>query len=106
MVINEFVRKRITDLRTSKGVSEYKMSLELGHSRGYIQSITSGRMLPSMSEFIAICEYLDTTPADFFNEKIEHPALTRQLMSKINTLSKKELEVIDFIIDKFQQPHS
>ena len=29
---NEFIRKRITELRIKKGVSEYKMSLDLGHS--------------------------------------------------------------------------
>ena len=29
-----------------KNVSEYKMSLALGHSKGYIQSISSGRTMP------------------------------------------------------------
>ena len=32
----QFVRDRITQLRLRKGVSEYKMSYELGHSRGYV----------------------------------------------------------------------
>lgn len=27
-----FVRNRISELRTKKGVSEYKMSLDLGHT--------------------------------------------------------------------------
>ena len=49
-----FVRNRITELRTKKGVSEYKMSMELGHSKTYIQSISSGRSLPSFSEFLYI----------------------------------------------------
>ena len=30
----EFVRKRITQLRLQKDVSEYKMSYDSGHSRG------------------------------------------------------------------------
>ena len=34
-----FVRERITQLRMAKGVSEYKMSYDLGHSRGYINRI-------------------------------------------------------------------
>lgn len=33
----QFLRDRITQLRLQKGVSEYQMSLDLGHSRGYIQ---------------------------------------------------------------------
>ena len=47
----EFVRERITQLRVRKDVSEYKMSYDLGHSRGYINNISSGKTLPSMTEF-------------------------------------------------------
>ena len=32
----DFVRERISQLRLKKGVSEYQMSYDLGHSRGYI----------------------------------------------------------------------
>lgn len=46
-----FVRERISELRMRKGVSEYQMSYDLGHSRGYVNNITSGKTLPSMSEF-------------------------------------------------------
>ena len=63
----EFVRERITNLRIKKGVSEYKMSYDLGHSRGYINNICAGKTLPSMSEFFAICDYFDITPMEFFN---------------------------------------
>lgn len=42
----EFIRERITQLRLQKGVSEYKMSYDLGHSRGYINNISSGKTLP------------------------------------------------------------
>ena len=38
-----FVRNRITELREQKGVSEHRMSLELGKSGSYIRSITNGR---------------------------------------------------------------
>ena len=48
----EFVRERITQLRVRKDVSEYKMSYDLGHSRGYINNISSGKTLPSMTEFL------------------------------------------------------
>ena len=52
----QFIRDRISILRTKKGISEYKMSLDMGHSKSYIQSISSGKALPSMSEFLYICE--------------------------------------------------
>ena len=62
----QFIRDRITKLREQKNVSERRMSLDLGHSASYIRSISSGRSLPSMSEFLYICEYLDISPMEFF----------------------------------------
>ena len=35
-----FIRERLTQLRLKKNVSEYKMSLDLGHSKSYIQKGT------------------------------------------------------------------
>ena len=40
-----FVRDRITQLRLQKGVSEYQMSYDLGHSCGYIYNISSDDLL-------------------------------------------------------------
>ena len=64
-----FIRDRITELRLQKGVSEYKMSMDLGHSKSYIQSISSGKSLPSLSEFLYICEYFDISPKTFLIQK-------------------------------------
>ena len=58
----EDIRNRLTQLRMKKGVSEYQMSLDLGHSKSYIQGISSGRALPPMSEFLVICDYLAISP--------------------------------------------
>lgn len=65
MMNETFIRERITELRIQKNISEYKMSLDLGHSKSYIQSISSGKALPSMSEFLYICDYLEITPKEF-----------------------------------------
>ena len=65
----DYIRQKITDLRIKKGVSEYKMSLDLGHSKSYVQSISSGRALPSLQEFIAICDYFKITPLQFFDSE-------------------------------------
>ena len=63
----EFIRNRITELRLKKGVSEYQMSMELGQNRSYIQAISSGRSMPSMKQFLNICEYFEITPLQFFD---------------------------------------
>lgn len=54
-----FVRDRITELREQKGVSEHRMSLELGKSGSYIRSITNGISMPSLRELFNIMEYFD-----------------------------------------------
>ena len=59
----EFIRNRITELRLKKGASEYQMSLALGQNRSYIQGISSGRSLPSMAQFLKICDYSSSTTA-------------------------------------------
>lgn len=62
-----FVRNRISQLRSKLGISEYRMSQDLGHSKSYIQSISSGRSLPSLTELFYICDYLGVTPKEFFD---------------------------------------
>ncbi len=61
-----FIRNRITELRLKRGISEYQLSLDLGQNRSYIQAISSGRALPSMKQFLNICEYFEITPLQFF----------------------------------------
>ena len=90
----EFVRERITQLRLQKGVSEYKMSYDLGHSRGYVNNISSGKSLPSMSEFFAICEYFGITPVEFFSDNINNPKLIKNITQGIDKLQYNDLELL------------
>ncbi len=94
MQYEKFIRDRITKLRLNKNVSEYRMSLDLGHSDSYIRNITSGKALPSMSEFLYICEYFNVTPKEFFDESIDNPALINELVSLSNSLSNEDLLVL------------
>ena len=89
----EFVRERITQLRLQKDVSEYKMSYDLGHSRGYINNISSGKTLPSMTEFFAICEYFEITPAQFFDAKTANPKLSHSVLELLEQLNEEDLEL-------------
>lgn len=101
----EFVRERITQLRLQKGVSEYKMSYDLGHSRGYINNISSGKTLPSMSEFFAICEYFSITPIDFFNKEIINPRLLNDTVLCLEKLSEDDLKLINATVKRLlKQP--
>ena len=92
--MGKFFRERLTELRMQKGVSENKMSLELGNSRSYINGIVSGVALPQMAQFFKICSYLDITPEEFFNKDLHEPGLIKELSGMMEQLSIKELESI------------
>ena len=89
----EFIRERITQLRVQKDVSEYKMSYDLGHSRGYINNISSGKTLPSMTEFFAICDYFEISPAEFFDTQTANPKLSRNVLELLGQLEQEDLEL-------------
>lgn len=103
MIDEEFISKRLTELRLKKDVSEYQMSLELGHSRSYIQSISSGRVMPSMKEFLAICEYLDITPMQFFDEDTKNPLLVQRAIQGLAGLRDKDLLMLIGLIDRMKE---
>ncbi|MCL1866324.1 MAG: helix-turn-helix domain-containing protein [Oscillospiraceae bacterium] len=90
----EFIRNRIFELRVKKGVSEYKMSIDLGHSKTYIQSIMSGRSLPSVSELFAICDYFTVDLSDFFDREQENPVLINEIVEIIRRLDDGSLKAI------------
>lgn len=95
-----FVRERITQLRLKKGVSEYQMSYDLGHSRGYIYNISSGKALPPLREFLAICDYLNVTPQQFFDVSIPHPELIQKAVDGMQRLSEDDQLMLLSIINR------
>lgn len=97
----DFVRERITQLRIQKGVSEYKMSYDLGHSRGYIHNISSGKTLPSMTEFFAICEYFNISESEFFDASVDNPVLLRDVLMLAEKLEEKDLNLIRLVVLRF-----
>lgn len=92
--MDEFVRNRITQLRILKGVSEYQMSYDLGHSRGYINNISSGKALPSLTEFFSICDYFEISPIDFFDNEQKNPGLLHDAFSKLKKLNDSDILLI------------
>ncbi len=99
----KFIRDRISELRIKKGISEYKMSIDLGHSNSYIQSIVSGRALPSISEFLFICKYFGITPKEFFDDDIKEPILVQKAIDGIKNLDEKDLGILITVIERLNE---
>ena len=98
----QFIRDRISKLREQKQVSERKMSLDLGHSTSYIRSITPGRTLPSMSEFLYICEYLGVTPMEFFNEDKATTLMQQKAIDYIYSMSDEDVSLMIGFIERMK----
>ena len=98
----DFIRERITQLRLQKGVSEYQMSYDLGHSRGYVYNISSGKALPPMKEFLAICDYFGITPRQFFDTSTPNPELIQKSVEGMKSLSESDMLMILSIINRLK----
>ena len=98
----KFIAERITELRLKKDISEYQMSLDLGKNKSYIQNISSGRSLPSMSQFYEICRYFEITPQEFFDEANTVPEQMRALMDCARHLNRSQLSSLISIARELQ----
>lgn len=98
--MEEFVRNRITQLRLNKNVSEYQMSYDLGHSRGYVYNISSGKSLPSMKEFFSICDYFGISPCDFFDTEQQNPVLVTKVIEELKTLTDNDIILLLSLIKR------
>ena len=94
----KYIRERITQLRLQKGISEYKLSYDLGHSRGYINNISSGKSLPSMAEFLSICDYFEITPQIFFDESLSSPKEIELTLHELSNLDEADLKMVRALV--------
>lgn len=99
----QFIRNRITELRLCKDVSEYQMSLDLGKNKSYIQGISSGRSMPSMRQFLEICEYFEITPAEFFHVDDPGRPLVKKAARYLNGMSQEDLEALMPLLSRLNQ---
>lgn len=94
----ELFYRRLAELRMEKGVSARDMSLSIGQSAGYINGLENRTGFPSMQVFFYICEYLDVTPSEFFDEGNHSPSEYREIMEDLKALDKENLRNIGAVI--------
>ena len=70
------------------------MSLTLGQSESYINTIENKKSLPSMTVFLYICEYFGISAKEFFDEGNENPEKLRELVEDLKRLDEKALSHI------------
>ena len=95
--------KRLSELRIKKGVSARDMSLSIGQSEGYINNIENKKGYPSMLVFFYICEYLNVTPSEFFDDKNPDPQKLQEITAALKTLSDDQLKLISEMIKQMKK---
>lgn len=94
----DFFCERLASLRAAKGVSARDMSLSIGQNRNYINQIENKKMFPTMQMFFYICEYLNITPKDFFDEGNAYPEQLDSLITDLKKLDGRALSHISGIV--------
>lgn len=92
-----FVRRLIA-LRKQKNVSAREMSLAIGQNDSYINRIENGKTFPSMQVFFYICEYLNVTPQEFFDERNMAPVRMKEITEELKRMGPEQIEIMRALI--------
>ena len=90
----DFIASRVSELRVQKGVSAREMSLSIGQSENYINSIENGKTLPSVPALLFIIDYLGITPAEFFDPDYRAPAKCGKLLAELKRLRPEQIDAL------------
>ena len=102
MIDADYIANRISDLRIKKNVSARDMSLSLGQSQSYINNIENKKALPSMQMFLYICEYLEISPKDFFDEEMNSPDAFNEFIQSIKRLNKDQIDILIAVAEEMK----
>ena len=101
-MFEDFFVERLTSLRTQKNVSAREMSLALGQNGSYINRIENRQAFPSMQAFFYICEYLQISPKEFFDEGNSFPLKINQILEESKKLDNAQLDTVMAVIKGLQ----
>lgn len=88
------VAKRITFLRTAKNYTVNKLATMSGISQSYLRDIELGKKNPTIEVLTYICDALNISLIEFFNEDTTNHFLDDPLLSKIYQLSPEQREAL------------
>ena len=75
------------------------MSLAIGQNASYINRIENHLAFPSMQCFFYICEYLELSPAEFFQYDLPDPVKLNEITKSLKKLDAKQLDIIASVIE-------
>lgn len=99
----KFISQRITQLRLQSNISEYRLSMELGKSVGYVQAISSGRSLPSVEQLYNMADYFGMTVSEFLDPGNQDPPVVRAAIRELRRLGEEDARLILDVIRRMAE---
>ena len=90
--------------RTIYSGSDNRASAPKRRCREKNHSIASGRALPSMTEFLYICDYFNITPMEFFNDTEHTSAQQQRAIQYIRLLNDYDTKLIADMLERLYRP--
>lgn len=92
------IGKRITYFRTAKNYSVNKLANLAGISQSYLRDVELGNKNPTVEMLSVICDTLELSLTDFFNDESTKQLENDPLLSKIYQLTPEQKEtLLDFL---------
>lgn len=101
--MRKFVSNRVGKLRSLKNVSAREMSFALGKSPNYINNIENGVIIPSLEVLEEICEFLEISVMEFFQEANNNPMKVDELVTDIMSLDQEQIEIVHSVVKQFRK---
>ena len=99
-----FIGERITSLRLNEGISEYKLSKNIGKCNNYINKVASGSITPTLDSLLDICEYFGITLAQFFQDESTSVSLTAEkIIAIVPHISEDKLQSLLTIVNSLKE---
>ena len=101
--IQRYIYKRIWKKNLGVTVSFVTPFAVEGENSALSEVIENKKAFPSMQCFFYICDYLQISPQEFFDDKSQAPHTLSELTESLKTLSPRQLDLITDIVIEFQR---
>lgn len=97
------VGKRISFFREQKGMTVNKLANKAGISQSYLRSIELEEKNPTVEFLSYICEALDISLKEFFDDNVEQELKDDPILQEFYQLTPKQRDALRQFIDAMKQ---
>lgn len=102
-VIKMELQKRITYLREQKGITVNKLANLAGISQGFLRDIELGNKKPTIETLSYICDALEISLKDFFDDDLFKQFPENELLNEIYKLTPEQRKLFLQLLRSFKK---